>query len=105
MAKNCGTCSGLSDKEHAEQKFGSENNTYLPEKASLLTEVFDFQPCSSRKRILKSCPECGAYYLYETDYVYLVNGSEDEEYLTRLSKHESDDLMMEAGMEMVLRPR
>jgi hypothetical protein len=28
---------------------------------------------------------CGTYYLYRSDYEYLVNGSEDEEILTRLS--------------------
>ncbi len=101
MANSCGTCSGLSDTEHAEQKFGSENDTYLPAAVSRLTDVFDFEPCSSRKRILKQCPECGAFFLYSTDYVYLVNGSEDDEYLTRLSKNESDDLLREAGMESV----
>lgn len=101
MANSCGTCSGLSEREHAEQKFGSDSNTYLPAAFSRLSDVFDYEPCSSRKRILKQCPECGAFFLYRTDYVYLVNGSEDDEYLMRLSRQESDDLLREAGMESV----
>lgn len=95
----CTICSVLSDREHAEQKFGSENDTHLPEAASRLLDVFDFQPYGSRKRLLKRCPECGACYLYESDYIYLVNGSEDDEYLTRLSREESDCLLREAGMD------
>ena len=33
--------------------------------------------------------KCGTYYLYRTDYEYLVNGSEDEEYLTRLTEEQA----------------
>lgn len=97
----CGICSGLSDIEHAEQKFGGEHNTHLPTEASMLLDVFDFAPFSSRKRILRRCPSCGTYFLYQSDYVYLVNGSEDDEYLRRLSRQESDELLREAGREPV----
>jgi hypothetical protein len=82
----CRICSGLLDQEYASQKYGWEqDNTYLPTTASRLKVVRDFRPCGSRKLQLQQCPECGAYYLYRTDYEYLVNGSEDEEYLTRLT--------------------
>lgn len=87
---NCRVCSKLSDKEYARQKYGwEENNTYLPDAASQLKEIKDFLPYGSRKSILKQCQECGTYYLYETDYEYLVNGTEDEEFLTRLSDEEA----------------
>ena len=80
------------------QKYGSEDNTYLPEAASDLIEIHDYKPYSSRKRILKQCGACGTYYLYETDYEYLVNGSEDEEVLTRLKEEEAEELLREAKL-------
>ncbi len=83
---SCELCSGLSDEEHAYQKYGwEENNTYLPGAASQLKVVRDLRPSDSRKLQLQQCPKCGTYYLYRTDYEYLVNGSEDEEHLTRLT--------------------
>lgn len=95
----CVVCSELGDREHAAQKYGSEDNTHLPAAFLQLLDVFDFQPYGSRKRILKKCPGCGALFLYESDYVYLVNGSEDDEYLARLGIQESIGLLREAGME------
>lgn len=38
---------------------------------------------------------------YETDQVYLVNGSEDDEYLTRLDPVRAVELLREAGKESV----
>jgi hypothetical protein len=84
--QSCPICSGLRDQETAYQKFGWEQyDTDLPAAAAHLVVVRDFQPYSSRKLQLQQCPACGTYYLYRTDYEYLVNGSEDEESLTRLS--------------------
>jgi len=85
----CGMCSSLSDQEYAFQKYGLEkDNTYLPATANQLKVVRDFQPYDSRKLQVRQCSECGTYYLYRTDYEYLVNGSEDEEYLTRLTEEQ-----------------
>ncbi len=93
-SKPCATCSSLQDQEYAYQKYGwEENDTYLPAAASLLIVVRDFQPYSSRALQLQQCPECGTYYLYQSDYEYLVNGSEDEEHLTRLSKAQAADYL------------
>lgn len=86
----CMLCSGLSDREYAFQKYGrDEDNTYLPAAAANLVVVLDLQPYGSRKLQLQQCPGCGAYYLYRTDYEYLVNGSEDEEFLTRLTAEQA----------------
>ena len=88
--RNCSICSGLSDSESAFQKYGrEEDNTYLPTAAGLLTVVRDIKPNSSRKLQLQQCPECGTYYLYKSDYEYLVNGTEDEEDLTRLTDEQA----------------
>ena len=82
----CRICGHLKEVESAYQKYGwEENDTYLPAEAGRLQLIRDIRPDSSRKLQLKQCPECGTYYLYQTDYEYLVNGSEDEEHLVRLT--------------------
>ena len=92
--KTCSICSRLKDTEYAFQKYGwEEDNTYLPAVAGQLTLVKDFKPYSSRKLQLQQCPECHTYYLYETDYEFLVNGSEDEETLTRLSDEKAAEYL------------
>lgn len=86
----CRLCGGLSDKEYAFQKYGAdEGDTHLPTAVGQLALIRDFRPLSNRKRQILQCPECGTYYLYETDYEYLVNGAEDEEFLTKLSREEA----------------
>jgi hypothetical protein len=88
----CTLRSSLLDEEYAYQKYGwEEGNSYLPAAASQLVVVKDFRPGSSRALQLKKCPQCGRYYLYRTDYEYLVNGSEDEEFLTRLTAQQADE--------------
>jgi hypothetical protein len=92
--RQCTVCSSLRDQESAYQKFGwEENDTYLPAAAAQLQVVRDFQPYSSRKLQLQRCPECGTYYLYRSDYEYLVNGSEDEDSLTRLSREQAAEYL------------
>jgi len=88
--ERCGTCSSLRDEEHAFQKYGwEENNTHLPAAAGILTVVRDFRPYGSRMLQLRQCPECATCYLYTTDYEFLVNGSEDEQKLTRLTDEQA----------------
>ena len=86
LYSDCRICSSLADCESAYQKYGhAEDDTYLPAAANSLQVVRDFKPHSSRKLQLQQCPQCATYYLYRTDYEFLVNGSEDEEELTRLT--------------------
>jgi DNA-directed RNA polymerase subunit RPC12/RpoP len=89
----CTTCGKLSDLEHASQKHGRDDGTSLPPEAGGLMELSDLSPEGSRRRILLACPECGTRYLYESDYTYLANGSEDEQTLTRLTPEEAEDLL------------
>ena len=94
----CSICSGIADEESAFQKYGrEEDNTYLPAVAAKLKVVRDYKPYDSRKLLLKQCPECGTYYLYRSDYEYLVNGTEDEEYLTRLSDEKAARWLEDSG--------
>jgi hypothetical protein len=85
----CEVCSHLGDVEYASSKYGSEDgDTSLPTEASRLVAAEE-DPGGSRRRFVKRCPVCGTFYLYETDYEYLVNGSEDSEQLTRLTPDEA----------------
>ena len=94
MNENCSICSTLKDKEYAFQKYGwDEDNTSLPESAYKLQMIADFNPNSSRAKCLKQCPECKTYYLYESDYEYLVNGTEDEQTLRRLTDEEAKEYL------------
>src|SRR5215212_605192 len=87
---DCSICSALADSESAYQKYGhAQDDTYLPAAANSLQIVRDFKQYSSRKLQLQQCPQCATYYLYRTDYEFLVNGSEDEEELTRLTGAEA----------------
>jgi len=94
---DCAICSSLEDEETASQKYGwEEENTYLPATHNQLREVINLKPHdSSRQLKLLQCPQCRTYYLYRTDYEYLVNGSEDEEYLTRLTPDEAAQYLPE----------
>jgi hypothetical protein len=90
----CGICSRLKDEEYAFQKYGAEEyNTYLPAVAGDLKVVRDFHPLASRKLQIRQCPGCCTYYLYRSDYEYVVNGTEDEEFLTRLTEEQAADYL------------
>jgi len=45
----------------------------------------DARSSGSRVHVTVACPTCGTRYRYDTDYEYLVGGTEDEEHLTRLA--------------------
>ena len=67
------------------QKVGrEEEDTFLPEAADKLEVVREIRPGFPGLR-LKQCPECQAYYLYRSTYEFLIGGSEDDYYLTRLT--------------------
>jgi hypothetical protein len=86
----CPLCFALADRESAYQKFGwAEHDTHLPAAADRLVVVRDLRPYSSRALQLRQCPQCATFYLYQSDYEYLVNGCEDEEHLTRLTPAEA----------------
>lgn len=91
---SCRICSQLAEREYATQKSGwEENNTHLPAACGLLESVKDLKPDSSRSTVLQRCPECGMYYLYQSDYEYLAGGSEDTQQLTRLSEEQAQSYL------------
>lgn len=96
-APSCRICASLLNEEYGFSKYGwPSDDLPLPNAAGALKVIRDFRPYDSRKLQLQQCPECGTYYLYRTDYEFLVGGSEDEEFLTRLTP--------EAAAEYLQRP-
>lgn len=84
-AEHCPICAALPAVAYAHQKYGwPENDTDLPAAVGALVVVRDFWPYGSRRLQLLRCPICQTGYLYRSDYEYLVNGSEDEQFLQRL---------------------
>jgi hypothetical protein len=90
----CRICSFIAEHESAVQKVGRpDHDTYLPAASHDLSVVKDFELHGSRKLQLRRCPQCGTYYCYQTDYTFLVNGSEDEEHLTRLTEEQAAEYL------------
>ena len=52
---------------------------------------------------VRRCPRCGTFYRYDCTYEYLVNGSEDEETLERMTPGEARDRMSAGEYEEVIR--
>ena len=62
----------------------------------------DLRSSGSRVHETVACPTCGTRYRYDTDYEYLVNGTEDEEFLNRLAV---DELIAELRRQLQPTPR
>lgn len=90
----CSICGALAAEESSFRKYGwPTEDVALPPAASQLVVVKDYRPHASRLLQLRQCPECGAYFRYRTDYTYLAGGSEDEEYLERLTPTEAAEYL------------
>lgn len=85
----CSICQSIPERCTAFWKGGELQGQDLPAAASRLSIVgapFMDDNTGSSNACLKQCPECGAYYDWRFTYEYLVNGSEEEIVLTRLSQ-------------------
>ena len=90
--ETCKICSQLADKQSAYQKCGDEeNDTYLPKVMKKLKVINEWS--RTRDKQLLQCTICSTYYLYLTDYEFLISGTEDEQHLTRLSDKETKKYM------------
>ncbi len=86
---SCPICIYINDEEYAFYKGGILESDGLPIEESYLEIVgapFFDDSNSYSHWCLKQCPICKTYYLWEFEYEYLVNGSEDDYTLTRLSE-------------------
>lgn len=90
----CEICSKLSDVETSFYKYGWDDmDRPLPAEASRLEPVGPIDSYERERNHLRRCPVCGTYYHYTWSYEYLVNGSEDEEVLTRLTPEQAGRLL------------
>lgn len=83
---DCEICRSLCDVETSFSKWGWDEFTRsLPVAASRLVPVENASSSDVERHQVRRCPICGTFYQYDQSYEYLVNGSEDEEVLTRLT--------------------
>ena len=91
---DCPICSQLDEVVASYYKYGWDDQTVpLPPAAGLLGPTEDVAPNSAQAQQVKRCPHCGTYYAVEESYEYLVNGSEDETKLTRLTPDQARGLL------------
>jgi len=86
--KLCPICGPIPDNTYNFWKGGNLETDGIPANENLLeilgAPLFD-DSTSSGHWCVKRCPECGTCYKWDFSYEYLVNGSEDEVNLIRLS--------------------
>ena len=85
----CEDCGALGPYESGYTKYGRPaDDRPLPPAAARLVTVCGWQ-AGGRGEELRRCPSCGAWFRWHLTYEFYVNGSEDEETLTRLSDEEA----------------
>lgn len=91
--QRCSICRTIPDRAGAFWKAGQLTGGRLPGAESKLTVVgapFFNDRDNHSHSCLKQCPKCGTYYDWCFTYEFLVNGSEDEIVLTRLSDEKGE---------------
>ncbi len=84
----CSICNPIPPTSYGFWKGGNLEGGGIPANENLLEILgtpFFGDSTSSRGWCIKRCPECGTCYKWDFDYEYLVNGTEDEINLVRLS--------------------
>jgi len=89
MDKECAICSRLKDEERSFYKYATpQYDRPLPEVSKLLKTIPGVRGELNEKDQVWVCPDCSQLYRYQVSYEYHVNGSEDEELLTRMTDTE-----------------
>ncbi len=100
---DCEICSALDEVETSFSKYGWEDMDHpLPLAAARLEFFAALDAYDAERHHIKRCPVCGIFYEYRLTYDYYVNGSEDEEELTRLTPAQVRHLMDEADYEALM---
>jgi hypothetical protein len=83
---DCPICRNLSDSETSFSKYGwPESDISMHGESAHLVNIDKDRPDYNDRHHLLQCPVCGTFYFYDYTYEYLVNGSEDEETINRLT--------------------
>ncbi len=92
----CEICSKLAEVETTFYKYGSEDLTRsFPPEVARLEQFQKASTYDGERHHARRCPICGIFYQYDASYEYLVNGSEDEEELIRLTPAQAKCFMNE----------
>ncbi|MEW5873177.1 MAG: hypothetical protein AB1894_28215 [Chloroflexota bacterium] len=99
----CEICSQLDEVETAFYKYGWDDlDRPLPEAAGRLVPIEGISTYEKENDHIRRYPLCGLYYHYRCTYEYLVNGSEDEVTLTRLTPAQSRLLLAPGEYERLI---
>lgn len=100
---DCEICSALDEVETSFSKYGwDDRDRPLPPAAACLEFFTALDAYDAERHHLKRCPVCGIFYAYRLTCDYYVNGSEDEEELTRLTPAQARHLMDETTYEALM---
>ncbi len=95
----CDLCNQLRDHETSYSKYGSpDDDRPLPEAAAKLTVLKTLNTKDLDKTHVRRCPRCGTLYRYLASHEYFINGSEDEEMLTRMTTEEAAAWLREEAL-------
>jgi len=84
--KNCTICCRLRDRETSFSKYlDPDLDRPFPEAADRLVIVAALGMKDAGKRHVRRCPECGTLYDYLSWHEYFINGSEENEELSRMN--------------------
>lgn len=96
----CPLCSQLKDVETSFAKYlAPQHDRPLPEAAARLVVLPAIDPAVDPERAhVRRCPQCGTFYRYLQSHEYMINGTEDQEELTRLSPSQADAFFLEQAI-------
>ncbi len=78
----------------------------LPEAAARLSVLPAVDPAAdSEKAHVRRCPHCGTFYRYLQSHEYMINGTEDQEELARLSPSQAAAFCLEQAVLLERRRR
>ncbi len=86
----CSLCGQLKERETSFCKYGApEQDAPLPLAAGSLVVLPVLGGETGERRHVRRCPECACLYRYALSHEYLMNGTEDEEELVRMTPAEA----------------
>lgn len=101
MDRECAICSKLKNEERSFYKYAApQYDNPLPAASQLLKPIPGVRGELSDNHQIRVCPNCGQLYQYQVSYDYHVNGSEDEELLTRLTEAKTEEFSIQRVREL-----